>query len=101
MLFNCANCFWRRKINSESVPNIRKFKLMAQVRLCIFYKLTKLLIIIQNAVTDAKQEMQVELHLIMFVSFALQQKDCFKCHSTSIASVTAFCKMTTQTSKSV
>ena len=50
-------------------------------------------VIIQNEVTDATQEILVELHLVMFISFALQQKDGFKCNSTGIsgvASVTTF-----------
>ena len=33
-------------------------------------------VIIQNAVNDAVQEMPAECHLVMFVSSALQQKDC-------------------------
>ena len=55
------------------------------------------MIIMENEVTDATQEMLVDLHLVMFVSFGLQQKDCFKCKSTSIfcvVSVTVFCIMT-------
>ena len=41
----------------------------------------------QNAVTDATQEILVELHLVMFASCVLQQKDWFKCKSTSISCV--------------